>query len=336
VLVRAEEFDNATWVKTRASVTPNVAVAPSGAMTADKLVEDTSNNSHFLRQDISGLTIGAPYTITVYAKAAGRDFFAWVTSDGAFRTTFFNLSNGTLGTVASGHSATITNVGDGWYRCGITLLAAQSTSISVFPSIAEVNGNTSYQGDGTSGAFIWGAQLEAGAFATSYIPTVASQVTRAADSASMIGNNFARWYRRDEGSVYYEGDRIVGTGASSRQLTFSDGSSANSMLLYSSGADALQYCTSLVATATVWDLARSSVSSGVPFKKAFGYAANDVGFVLNAGAVAVDTANTIPVVDRMLFGQTPTGGGAQQSQHIKRIAYYPRRLANTELQGITS
>jgi hypothetical protein len=160
LLLRSEEFDNATWVKTRASVTPNVAVAPNGTVTADKLVEDTSNNSHFLRQDISGLTIGAPYTITVYAKAAGRDFLAWVTSDGSFRTTFFNLSNGTLGTVASGHSATITNVGNGWYRCGITLLAAQATGISVYPSITEVDGNTSYQGDGTSGIFLWGAQAE--------------------------------------------------------------------------------------------------------------------------------------------------------------------------------
>jgi hypothetical protein len=171
-------------------------------------------------------------------------------------------------------------------------------------------------------------------FATSYIPTVASQVTRAADSASMIGNNFARWYNVNEGTVYYEGDRIVG--ASSRQLTFSDGTSSNCNLLYSSGADALQYCTGFVAAASVWDLSRSSVSSGVPFKQAVGYAANNVGFVLNAGTVNTDSANTIPFVDRMLFGQSPTGASAQQSQHIKRIAYYPRRLANTELQGITS
>ena len=178
------------------------------------------------------------------------------------------------------------------------------------------------------------AQLEAGAFATSYIPTAASQVTRAADSASMIGNNFARWYNQTEGAAYYEGDRIVG--ASSRQLTFSEGTNANSMLLYSSGVDALQYCTGVAASATVWDLARSPVSSGVPFKQAFGYAANNVGFVLNAGAVIVDTVNTITVVDRMLFGQGPTGVSAQQSQHIKRIAYYNRRLSNSELQSITS
>ena len=111
----------------------------------------------------------------------------------------FNLSTGT----ASGTGASIVSVGNGWYLCIGTVTVNTTGSTGINFSIN--NGSTnSYTGDGYSGIYLWGAQLEAGAFPTSYIPTTSASVTRNADVASMTGTNFSSWYRQDAGCFYAE------------------------------------------------------------------------------------------------------------------------------------
>lgn len=191
LLTYSEQFDNAAWTKVRCTITANATIAPDGTSSADRIVEDTTNNSRFISQTIASVASGQAVAVSCYAKASGRDIFAIVTADSAsvFRTTYFNISTGTIGTVASGHTASIQNLGNGWYRCTIVQTQSSPTgAFIVYPSLCAVNGSTTYTGDGVSGIYLWGAQLEAGSFATSYIPTTSASVTRAADVAQLTGS----------------------------------------------------------------------------------------------------------------------------------------------------
>jgi hypothetical protein len=187
-------------------------------------------------------------------------------------------------------------------------------------------------GNGTSGIFIWGAQLEAGAFATSYIPTAASQVTRAADSASMIGNNFARWYNVNEGTFYSEastalidGTRLVYRAADAAVSNYIDAYANTNANLYVVSGGAVQA-----------NLTSGAYSSGVFAKNAGAYKTNDFAVSLNGLTAATDNSGSVPSgLTALTFGDR-AGGGRSLNGWLKRISYYPRRLANTELQGITS
>jgi hypothetical protein len=197
LLLRSEEFDT-TWTPTRASVTANTTLAPNGTATADSLIEDsTASASHFLSQTVT--FAAGSYTFFCYLKANTRSEARLICFDNT--TTFavyFDMSTGTVGSTAGGAAGSISLMADGWYRCSITFTAAAGTGYARVG--LAVAGSQTYTGDGTSGIYIWGAQLEAGAFPTSYIPTSGTTATRAADVASISGSNFSSWYRQDEGT----------------------------------------------------------------------------------------------------------------------------------------
>ena len=167
VLLQTQQFDNASWAKTNSTVTANTTVAPDGTSTADKLVEDTATSNHQASQSPSVTT--ARHTFSLYAKAAERSWIRVVCVDGG---AYINLTNGTVGGVAAGtvlfSASTPVNVGNGWYRIevGFTPVSAGAASCTV--RLATGDGVQSYLGDGTSGIFVWGAQLEAASAATTY------------------------------------------------------------------------------------------------------------------------------------------------------------------------
>jgi hypothetical protein len=178
LLDRTEEFDNVAWLKSNVTVTANAAVAPDGTQTADKLVETAVAGAHFVNN--SGI-ISRPTGVvaSVYAKASERDHVALHFVGSATRATAsFNLSLGTVRATRlsggfTGGTATITNEGNGWYRCTLEVAGANSNGdtpqIQVDDGITALDGNgVGYSGDGTSGIFIWGAQLEEGSEATPY------------------------------------------------------------------------------------------------------------------------------------------------------------------------
>lgn len=182
------------------------------------------------------------------------------------------------------------------------------------------------------------AQLEAGAFATSFIPSAASQVTRAADSASMIGNNFARWYNQTEGTLfanYYQNDGLASGGG---LLALSDNTNNNRILLTADGASSSSIQPGMYVTAAGASQVAIVAGTGTQnsFNKLTGaYATNDFACSFNGATVVDDASGVIPVVDRAYIGAGATGATPINGT-IARIAYYNRRLANTELQAITS
>ena len=160
LLLRSQTFSNAYWDKVRGSITDNDVVAPDGTTTGAKFLETTDNNTHFLGPGGAGITVsnGVAYTYSAYLKTLGRQWVSLNVFDTVNRTTYFDIVNGVVGTTAAGTTASIQNVGNGWFRCVITITVA---AIAVYPAVlsASADGTNSFTGDITKGFYIWGADL---------------------------------------------------------------------------------------------------------------------------------------------------------------------------------
>jgi hypothetical protein len=158
LLTKTEQFDDAYWLKTRASVTANVTATtdPLGGNTADKCVEDSSASSTHVISASAGFPSGILTTVSLYVKAAERSQIFIGRSQNLSSGAVFDVSTGTVVSSAGASSTSITNVGDGWYRCVATWNSG--FSYNLFFGIADA-GAISYTGDGTSGIYIWGADL---------------------------------------------------------------------------------------------------------------------------------------------------------------------------------
>jgi hypothetical protein len=334
LLTYSEQFDDAAWTKAATTVEANTVISPDGTLTGDKLVEDTASTQHEVVYSIT--PAAATYTLSFYAKAGGRNNVQ--VSNTLVGTQFinFDLANGQVGNSAA-YTGTITNVGNGWYRCTATVASAGGAfgqRIGLITSSTAVR-RESYTGDGFSGIYLWGAQLEAGSFPTSYIPTVDSQVTRSADNASMTGTNFSSWYRADQGTFFT--DYVSAAGNSSQTAFSALGTSGNSISLVvdnsaSTGAGAditrIRIQTNGADQSTT-NLA-NPLSRSTAYKAAIAYAVNDIAGSLNAGTVATDTSALLPVVDSLNIGTSSL------NSTMKKLAYYPLRLTNSEIQSLTT
>jgi hypothetical protein len=188
LLTYSEQFDNAAWTKTNSTITANATTSPDGTTTADKIVEDTTAGVHGPQETFT--SSAAYYTASVYLKASERSIGCVRLFDAGAGTgyaTFFNLSTGAVGTNAAGSTATIQSVGNGWYRCTVSRLfvGAGGSLVQIFSCATD--GTFSFAGTNGSGLFAWGAQVELAAFASSYVPTVASTVARAAEAFTISG-----------------------------------------------------------------------------------------------------------------------------------------------------
>jgi hypothetical protein len=333
LLLQSETFGTSPWAKPASTtVTADAAVSPSGTITAD-LWARTSTGANYVTQTATKATSALAFTGSVYVKKSIGSYVAF-RIQGVYPSrvdVVFNLDTASISTAATvsgsftSPSASIVSVGNGFYR--ITL-SATTDAVGTVDEILSFNSNGVVV-DGTDSAsnsagYLWGAQLEAGAFATSYIPTVASQVTRAADSASMIGNNFARWFNQSAGTVYEDFSTQAGYGYS---LV-----GTQSQVLYQANPTQVYFEAYGTPGAAI---VLSGIPSGTNRKIAAAYALNNYAACSNGGGVGVDTSAGLinPTEFRVGKGYGEFGWA---NGTIKRITYYPRRLANSELQSITA
>ena len=330
LILQSQDFDNAAWTKADATISANSVVAPDGTLTADKLVESSTTAIHYARQ---AFTFSATaYAFSIYLKAAGRN---WAHILAGSLSCYFDLSGGVVGTAAGGTTGTINSVGNGWYRCTITGTATAVADF-VYVRTASANNTNNYTGDGYSGIYIWGAQLEAGSFPTSYIGTTTAQVTRSADSASMTGTNFSSWYRADEGTLYGEAAGYSTSNSSIAVLRDSGTVYANQITLDRSSGNAPRFAGN-AASVVQFSLPSSGFTAGTFFKLSGAYKVNDFAASFNGASVLTDTSGVVPTsIVQMEIGRLGQSQNEYINGTIKRIAYYPKRLSNTELQSLTS
>jgi hypothetical protein len=191
LLLRSEEFESDAWVKFNSTISTNTTTAPNGIITADKLVENANNSTHFAAQTVN-VAANAIFTYSIFAKSAERNiiYFGGLgrmpNSNEGF--VWFDLNLGLVLSSTGGFTGSIEPINNGWFRISVTSVASPTSTQREFRIGCSIADNIqAYQGNGTSGIYLWGAQLEAGSNATSYIPTTSASVTRNADVISKTG-----------------------------------------------------------------------------------------------------------------------------------------------------
>lgn len=169
-----EAFDSSQWTKINCTISPNIAIAPDGTLTADKIVS-TSGTLAMRPQQIVTTEASTVYTVSAFFKAAEVSWISFRLAEDTAPSCWFNIAGGVVGTLESAWtSSSITSVGNGWFRCQATFTTI-GTSYTVRFILASNNNISSYTGNGTDGVLIWGAMLNQGSSANQYKAPQVSQ-----------------------------------------------------------------------------------------------------------------------------------------------------------------
>jgi hypothetical protein len=325
LLTYSSTFNNVPWTASLSTVTANVTTSPDGTVNSFSMSKSAAYGH--VRQQVT--VTNGNYAASVYIKAGteGKASFG-VTENGTATILILGSVNLTTGVVTNNSGTfTATSVGNGWWRLTGACTTTTGTNISllVYPGI--------YSGTETGTVYIWGAQVEAGAFATSYIPTTTAQATRAADNASMTGTNFSSWYRADEGALYFSVSLISPSYSAGVALDIGAGGAFGT-------TEYVNY------SGTQWGLnpnvaplnVTSLVTAAATAKVAAAIKANDTVVSANGLIGVVDTSCAIAASPTTLsIGKGGWSGAANYlNGTISSIAYYPKRISNTELQALTA
>ncbi len=186
LLASTEDFANSAWVATKSTISINQIVAPDGTRSANKLIEDTQTGAHYVLANNVASSASTTYTFSCFMKAGERTYGGIYLLEGGATVGYgipVDLSAGTIGTpettgAPTATASSITAVGNGWYKVAVTANVGAFTTLDCRIIISNAFNFGSYAGDGKAGIYIWGAQLEAGEFSTSYIPSVQTFTSR--------------------------------------------------------------------------------------------------------------------------------------------------------------
>jgi hypothetical protein len=328
--IRSEEFNTASWTKITSTITANNSTAPDGTTTADLLTLTSANGYINSFPSINTVTANAIHTITVYAKKGNNDWVYYLTADATSSHGFlayFNLGTGALGGTgtfgtASFVTQSITNVGDGWYRLRITGSHSGTNSYHLIgPTASDGGGFTGANGSTLS---LWGAQGELGYAATSYIPTLGSTVTRAADNITVVATSFPLGSSH---TAYVSAKtQVVNAQHDVLMLDANNSNEDESVKLYiDSSANILMQIEDGGATQLAPLDSAVNASANTTFQISGAWATNDVDVSANGTAAASDGTATMPTLTHMRLGCNPTPGN-HLNGFIYKVVYVPRQV----------
>lgn len=313
----SEDIANPVWLSSDATVTANTATSPDGTVNADS-IQFTASNGKLIRNvgnkiSVSGSTT---YTISVWLK---------VTS-GTFKLKLSRTNATTWATATISPELTVTT---DWQRFTLTYTSGSGDTLTDIVIGSE--DKTPYTLPALGTVLVWGIQHEAGSFATSYIPTIASTVTRSADVASV--NTLSPWFNATEGTVFTEAANLKGQYP---HLASFETDTNNAMWIYAQESGSARVGNlDIINGGSVQVSVSTSSSSSATVKLATVYKVNDFAVCLNGGTIVTDTSGTVPPSNALQIG-TRLASNFWANGYIRRIAYYPRRLTNAELQALTA
>jgi hypothetical protein len=309
----------------------------------------TSNGINYI--DVRVFGTAATGTAAVYSFDAQATTVAATTGQSWTSSVYVSLVAGNFNNVDN-LSLTLreNDASTNFLRQTLVSISTVTSTLTRFTNTVTTGASTAFVNSGIRINFISGAvidftlriglpQLELGAFATSVIPTTNAAATRNADVASMTGTNFSSWYRADEGTMYGEvsSAAITVAGTSRRIANMNDGTESNRITIGWAGAGGVAAAFVTVSGAAQAAFSSPSGAYAFPTKVILAYKVNDFDASVNGTAFADDTSGTVPVVDRMTIGDVVTGGSGPQNINgtIRKIAFWPVRLENAQLQALT-
>ena len=333
LITYSEAFDNAYWSESGSSVVSGFA-SPKGDASAFKLVEDTSTGEHVIFKSSIGFSVGSILSYSFFVKENGRDkiqFYNFV-AGGYQNGADFDLSTGVVSNEISG-SGSMVQLDNGWWRCNFTSIAlVGQTGTNVALRTLDNSSSNSYTGDGTSGVYIYGAQLEQNSYATSYIKTVGTTQTRSADTANGAGN--ASTFNDSEGVLMAEISALANDGTN-RRISISNGSTSDRIVLgYTSSSNQLIVLVSSNSVSGVASIV--NIDNSLQFNKiALKYKLNDFALWINGIEVLTDNSLNSPIGLNDLSFE-----GADNLNdfygNTKQIQYFDSALNDSELEKLTS
>jgi hypothetical protein len=344
IVLNSAAFDAASWTKTNLNTTGtpawiNAESAPDGTVTAEKLIANTVADRHIVTSaDIAAGT----YTWSVFMKAGGRPrgFISAYTPTDAYKVgTIFELSGaGSIVSQVAGSNSTITALSNSWYRCTVTTTLTSGTVFGGMQIGPNLGGGVveATAGNNVDGIYVWGAQLEANAsFATSYIPTGASTVTRSADVASVSTQAFP--YSQGVGSLVVAVANMPTVNQTAMISGFNTSTYSNAIQFYknnatNTGAGGNFTVLMFDGVDTSLSLA-TSANDGNQHKLGMAWNSSGVSGVADGGTVQSGTYRNAQPTQLEIGG---INGSSCINGHIRQITYLPRRITNAELQTRTT
>jgi len=329
LITESEDFSNSYWTKNNASVTNGFsspsADSPLGAF---KLVEDTSTGVHGLYK--AGVTVTNSFSNThsVYAKAGERSWIHLRNDNMNSASAYFDLTNGVVGN-SDAPSSSIELLSNGWYKCSVTYTTSTTNS---YPSVYLADENSrSYQGDGVSGVYIFGTQVEELSYATSYMPTYGQIASRAADVVNNGGD--ASNFNSEEGVLFVD---VAGLsdGGGNRNISINNGTSSNQVSIYLNSTTGK--ITALISSNNVDAYLDSTGHNQLDFNKiALSYKNNDINLWINGVEVATNISQNAPIgLSSVSFANG--GDGSPFYGKTKNIQVFNTVLTDEELYNLTS
>lgn len=332
------------WGAGNGTLTANQLLSPDGTVNAAKFVENTTASAyHYINQVVTKAASALVYTFSVFLKALGNRQVTLRLSDGTNGAVVTCdpvagtiATAGVYGTFTSA-SGTIQTIGNGWYRFSLT--TTSSTATTIIPGLESVSAGTNvYTGDGVSGFYCFGAQLEQLAIPTSYIATVAAIVTRYADATTLTGTNFSSWYNSTNWTTIVSAvpAKIPNQSATPSQSIFEFRLDGGNRVLAR-----IEPGSSVITSYWINTLSQPSNSGGYNSSALTSNTAFKYGMTASNGSwnLALNGSIFISGVGGYLI--TPTElwigyGFSGFTGWIQRVNYYPVVVSNNELISLTS
>ena len=331
----SEDINNSAWSKFNLNVSPNEAISPDGSLNADKLTENTTTSQHRI-SDIVSLVSGQEHTISAFVKPNGSK---WVrlrlenaTVGSGQINVWFDLENGIVGTEGSGVGQ-IEKYPNGWYRCSATGTTNTTGNLCIV-ALADADASSSYTGNISRSAYVWGISVQNSSYLTSYIPTNGSAVTRSAETAN--GSGDASTFNDSEGVLMAE-ISALSNDLSNRGITISDGSVNNRVtMFYTNVSNAIQVkvvvggSNSLNSYITIPNISLYN-------KFAIKYKQNDFSLYVNGFELITDTSGITfsnGTLTELAFDRGD--GGEDFYGNVKQIQYFDTALTDSDLETLTS
>ena len=339
ILAYSQDFSQNYWGKKSATVTTSTITDPTGDQNSFKLVPNSgtggnrSIGKNFL--SLSGL-----HTQSVFAKKGEYSYIALRTRNNPNVSVMFDLENGTFNvnqTSVAFVSAKIEDYGSGWYKCSITVDPSQMSSAGqIFTSFSVgITGNetNSFDGDGTSGVYIFGAQFEQNSFATSYIPTSGSTSTRNQELCNNSGT--VNDFNSEEGVLYAE-IAALADDLTYREITLSDGTSNNRVeLRFRNVSNDIGAVVRSIDGAIQVSLGSNAYTITSFNKIAISYKSNDFNFWINGVKIGTDTSGVTPIGLSELAFDANGSDALPFFGKTKNVKAFKRALTDAELYLLT-